>query len=44
MERDGLPDDAGYEMHEDSIFWEHWNDVAKNAKREIEGYENTSNR
>lgn len=36
MERDGLPDDAGYEMHEDFIFWEYWNDVAENPKREIE--------
>ena len=23
----GLPDDAGYEMHEDFIEWEYWNDV-----------------
>lgn len=22
----GLPDDAGYEMHEDFIEWEYWND------------------
>jgi hypothetical protein len=23
----GLPDDAGYEMHEDFVEWEYWNDV-----------------
>lgn len=26
---EGLPDDAGYEMHEDFIEWEHWHDVAR---------------
>jgi len=43
MTRDGLPDNAGYEMHEDFIFWEHWNDIAENAEREIESYEDISN-
>lgn len=40
LETQGLPDDAGYQMHEDFIEWEHWHDVAaetedfiKNMKR-----------
>lgn len=28
LETQGLPDDAGYQMHEDFIEWEHWHDVA----------------
>lgn len=24
----GLPDDAGYELHEDFIEWEYWSDVS----------------
>ena len=31
----GLPDDAGYEMHEDYIVWQHWATVARKAGREI---------
>lgn len=43
MEHDGLPDDAGYEMHEDFIFWEYWSDAAEKAKQEIESCEDISN-
>jgi len=28
----GLPDDAGYEMHEDYIMWHHWAAVADKIK------------
>ena len=28
LETQGLPDDAGYQMHEDFIEWEYWHDVA----------------
>jgi len=35
MDRDRLPDDADYEMHEDFIFWHHWSDAADVAEREI---------
>ncbi len=28
----GLPDNAGYEMHEDFIEWEYWNDVLHKTK------------
>lgn len=36
IEREGLPEDANYEMHEDYIFWHHWSDAAQNAEKEIE--------
>jgi hypothetical protein len=29
---EGLPDDAGYQMHEDFIDWEHWQDVASETE------------
>ena len=31
----GLPDDAGYEMHEDYIMWHHWADVVKETRERI---------
>lgn len=27
LKSQGLPDDAGYELHEDFIEWEYWDDV-----------------
>lgn len=39
IERDGLPDDAGYEMHEDYIFWHYWSEAAEKAEKEIERLE-----
>lgn len=39
IERDGLPDDADYEMHEDYIFWHHWSEAAQKAEHEIERLE-----
>ncbi len=35
LEVKGLPDDAGYEMHEDYIMWHHWADVVKEARERI---------
>ena len=31
----GLPDDAGYEMHEDYIMWHHWAEVVEKLKEDI---------
>jgi len=31
----GLPDDAGYEMHEDYIMWHHWARVAERAQETL---------
>ena len=35
VESEGIPDDAGHEMHEDYIEWRHWVGVAKKCKKEI---------
>ncbi len=35
LETVGLPDDAGYEMHEDYVMWHHWNTVVDKTTREI---------
>ena len=35
LDQAGLPDNAGYEMHEDYIVWHHWATVAQKAGREI---------
>jgi hypothetical protein len=32
----GLPEDAGYEMHENYVMWRHWTGVANKAKRDVE--------
>lgn len=32
----GLPNDAGYEMHEDFIEWEYWDDVSKETGENVE--------
>lgn len=34
LDQAGLPDDAGYEMHEDYIAWHHWTTVARKATQE----------
>ncbi len=36
LEESGLPDDAGYEMHEDYIMWHHWTDISENIGKKIE--------
>jgi len=32
---EGLPDDAGYQAHEDFIDWEYWQDVARETENVI---------
>jgi len=39
LDTDGLPDDAGYEMHEDYIMWHHWAAVADETKKDIASLE-----
>ncbi len=39
LEDHGLPDDAGYEMHEDYIMWRHWAETIKETKQAIEALE-----
>ncbi len=34
LDAQGLPDDAGYEMHEDYIMWHHWAAVADKIKKD----------
>ncbi|HOO87461.1 MAG: hypothetical protein PHV21_08305 [Synergistaceae bacterium] len=36
IEKTGLPDDAGYEMHEDYIMCSHWSDVIEKTEKQIE--------
>lgn len=36
LEDQGLPDDAGYEMHEDYIMWRHWAEAIKETKQAME--------
>ena len=35
LNAEGLPDDAGYEMHEDVIMWQHWHDVLQETTERI---------
>jgi hypothetical protein len=35
LDANGLPDDAGYELHEDYIMWHHWVDVMKQVEEDI---------
>ena len=35
LDTDGLPNDAGYEMHEDYIMWHHWAAVADKVGKDI---------
>jgi hypothetical protein len=35
LERQGLPDDADYAMHEDYILWHHWSDTLAKVRQEI---------
>jgi hypothetical protein len=38
LDSNGLPDDAGFEMHEDYIMWHHWHDMSQKLKKQIENY------
>ena len=35
VDTDGLPDDAGYEIHEDYVMWYHWQKVLEAVSRDI---------
>jgi hypothetical protein len=35
LEAEGLPDDAGYEMHEDYVMWQHWAEVVGQVEGRI---------
>jgi len=35
VDAEGLPDDAGYEMHEDYIIWHHWIEVMEETRKRI---------
>jgi hypothetical protein len=35
LDAEGLPSDAGYEMHEDYIMWHHWAEVIKETNKRI---------
>ena len=35
LDTKGLPNDAGYEMHEDYIMWHHWADVVEETRERI---------
>ena len=39
LKTQGLPDDAGYEMHEDYIMWHHWAEVMDEAQTRIAALE-----
>ncbi|MBC8180176.1 hypothetical protein H8E88_03545 [candidate division KSB1 bacterium] len=39
LEINGLPDDAGFEMHEDYIMWHHWNDISNRLENRIKNYQ-----
>lgn len=40
LEKEGLPDDADYEMHEDYILWRHWASVAEEISKNTATYSN----
>lgn len=35
LESQGLPDDVGFEMHEDYIMWHHWTEVVHKTRTDI---------
>lgn len=39
LDSEGLPDDAGVEMHEDYIMWHHWTEAAQKARSELSSLE-----
>ncbi len=40
----GLPDQAGYEMHEDYLMWMHWVEVAVQCEQDLAALEKITNR
>ncbi|MCC7264942.1 MAG: hypothetical protein IT369_20680 [Candidatus Latescibacteria bacterium] len=39
LEAEGLPDDAGHEMHEEYILWRHWTETAGKLDADIASLE-----
>jgi len=39
LENNGLPDDAGYAMHEDYVMWHHWSAVIVRLNKDIAALE-----
>jgi hypothetical protein len=39
LDSEGLPDEAGVEMHEDYIMWHHWTEAAQKARSELSSLE-----
>lgn len=39
LDSQGLPDDAGYEFHEDYILWHHWQEVVLTVSEQIAALE-----
>jgi len=39
LDKEGLPIDADYEMHEDYIMWHHWAEVAEEARARVAALE-----
>jgi len=39
LDSEGLPDDAGVDMHEDYIMWHHWARAAQIARKELSALE-----
>ncbi|MDZ7265092.1 MAG: hypothetical protein ONB16_10935 [candidate division KSB1 bacterium] len=35
LDREGLPDDADFELHEDFLIWHHWHETAEITKRQL---------
>ena len=44
LRQTGLPDDAGYELHEDYIVWAHWAEVAESCAQDVVILEKIANR
>ena len=40
----GLPDQAGYEMHEDYVIWMHWTEVAAQCGKDLAALEKITSR
>ena len=40
----GLPDQAGYEMHEDYLIWMHWAEVAAQCEKDLAALEKITSR
>jgi len=40
----GLPDQAGYEMHEDYLIWMHWAEVAVQCEKDLVALEKITSR